>query len=93
MIYKMTQKDLKKEMKEFNKTAYGKIVLTLSYAIPCISILFSILSFVMSYCYWWYAFLFGIAFPVGMIITIVTFVIGTVYYYKELKEYIHSKKM
>lgn len=87
-LYKLTNKELSKELFEFGKTTYGKVTFLLSY---------SVFFFVTLY-------LFGILFGIMAIfehtlreieimlfIDLISFVLGSIHFYKELGKYINAK--
>ncbi len=93
-FYNLDNKGLRKEIKKFRKTNYGKIVFCLSYAVSFLSFLISIFFIVFvngcTYKYFCYRFL-----PITLIflfVTFVSFILGSIYYYRELKKYVESKE-
>jgi len=89
-IYDMNDKDLRVAFGEFGKTNYGRIVSILSFIIPFVMFIISVVAFVLQ--------LMGripleliFTAPVMFIITLITFILGNRYFYKELKAFIESK--
>ncbi|MCQ2515332.1 MAG: hypothetical protein MJ094_00530 [Saccharofermentans sp.] len=89
-IYEMNDKDLRIAFGEFGKTNYGKIVSILSFMIPFVMFIISIISFV---------FLFMDMIPLALVylpllflmITLICFICGNRFFYKELKAFIEFK--
>ena len=88
MIYKMSPSEVRKLLREFYATRYGKTIFVTCYAVPFITFVVTMGMFL--------ALLFkgnanmylvGIAFLCMNI-----FCIGSYFYYKELKEFAESKK-
>ncbi len=92
MIYKLTKKELSKELINFSKTYYGKVQFLLSYIVFFVSFLALIIELYRyskssyEYCYL-YPLLYVLVF-----ITLLSFVLGSIHYYKELKEYVNFKR-
>ncbi len=96
-IYELNDKKLKEEIRKFNKTNYGKITFLLSYSLPIIFIIISIILIIMLYCcnsydcgYWWSWSIISLL-CLNVILILVSFILGSVHYYHELKEYIGLK--
>ena len=92
-LYQMSAKEFRREMKAFYKTYYGKVVFCLAYAMFFISLIFFLMICIntlthSSWTYWRYVMMV----PMSALITILFFIIGSIYYYKELKEFICSRK-
>lgn len=91
-IYELTNKELTKNIKSFNRTAYGKVVFCLAYSIPLISVLALIImtiNMVRCRC----AYYFFLVFLTTVVsFTTVSFVLGSIYYYQKLEKYISSRK-
>ena len=92
-MYQMGSKEIKREMKAFYKTYYGKIVFCLAYAMFFISLIFLLLISIKrlphaSWGHWRYLMMI----PASALFTILCFVIGSIYYYRELKTFIDTKK-
>lgn len=92
-LYQMSAKEFRREMKAFYKTYYGKVVFCLAYAMFFISLIFFLMICIntlthSSWSYWRYVMMI----PMSALITILFFIIGSIYYYKELKEFIYSRK-
>ncbi len=94
-IYSLSNKEIRKCMREFNKTVYGKTIFVISYSTFLISLIVLIVFAIASSCSYNHYLLIILQFPylmVGMFLTLISFVIGSAYYYHELKEYIKTKK-
>lgn len=92
-LYQMSAKEFRREMKAFYKTYYGKVVFCLAYAMFFISLIFFLMICIntlthSSWSYWRYVMMI----PVSALFTILCFIIGSIYYYIELKAFICSKK-
>ncbi len=89
-IYEMNDKDLRVAFGEFGKTNYGKIVSILSFMIPSVMFILSVIAFVMQLIgaiplqYIYLA-------PVMFVVTLICFICGNRYFYKELKAFIEYK--
>lgn len=88
-VYDLSNKELKKEFRKFGKTTFGKVIFCLSYAMPFLSIVVAIETFVLSkLCInctvvFWYK-------PVciiALILSFVTFILGSRYFYKEFRKF------
>jgi len=93
-IYKMNYKKLRKEMTKFSKTIYGKITFILSYSVPIIlTALLVVMTISLEYINNLYltVFTFGIVYLLLFLI-LITFILGTIYFYHELKEFIKETK-
>ena len=96
-IYKLNYKKLRRQMTLFMKTIYGKIVFILAYSIPIIfTVLFLMVTSDLKIYYQdpkMIYFLVGVIYLL-LVAILLTFIIGTVYFYKELKGFIlsHEKK-
>lgn len=90
-IYECTNEDIRTYLKEFSKTTYGKIVFILSYTIFFVSVLlFFQYLLLMVRCSDMIMFYF--VFPILVLFILTTFVLGSRYYYKELRLFIERKK-
>lgn len=91
-IYNLNNKELKKELINFNKTTYGKIVFLISYGIPFIItiLLIDMVIILNKINYSNQALSFSIIFV--FMVDIISFISGTKYFYSELKEYINKNK-
>lgn len=85
-FYELKNKDLSREFRQFHKTTYGKIVFALGYSIPGLFMLLTIVLFVLSK-----TLLIGtVLLPfvlIGLILTLISFILGTRYFYHEFREY------
>lgn len=92
-FYKYKVKDIKKEIIEFNKGAYGKTIFLIAYAIPLILAIITVLIEIYGTpgniicCYADY-----LAFWILSIL--ISFIIGSGYYYVELRKFMeHNEKL
>ena len=90
-IYKMNDKDLRKTFGEFSKTNYGKIVGILSFVVPFVFFVLSIITFVMMMIGNLQEVMVVLA-PVFALLTLIFFINGNRYFYKELKAFIEYKR-
>lgn len=92
-IYKLNNKQIGKEIRNFNKTTYGQIMMILSYSVFLISLILLLMSIYMIKCTCGYMVGFTITIFIGMLLlTIISFVVGSINYYKELRLFVESKK-
>jgi uncharacterized membrane protein (DUF485 family) len=97
MIYKLNNKQIKEEIKEFLKITYGKIVCLLSYCVPTIVLIF-FLSFEISMMLRYQKNLLSIMYfcaptmILAFILFLISFVLGSMYFYSKLEKFIDSKK-
>lgn len=95
-IYDLSMNDMRKEIKNFYKTNYGKTVFLLAYALPIVLILITVAlllaTFTMCYCSLnlLSAFI-GYVLPISCFLILITFVLGSRYYYRELRIYVNKK--
>lgn len=89
-LYKMSNNELSKEIKEFGKTVYGKITFILSYTIFIfltlflLGILISSVCFKMNLCSLFVSQLFVFA-------DLLSFILGSIHFYNELRKYLNVK--
>lgn len=89
-IYKLDYKKIRVLMTKFMKTIYGKITFILAYSIPII--LSSILLVVVLSLHQFYNIVFiTLLIYILLFLILVSFVLGTIYYYHELKEFIKEQ--
>lgn len=89
-IYEMTNKEMRKEIRSFGKTTYGKVVICLSYIIPLVAMVVAIEFLVFAIqcnCFACYK----PAIVITLVFMFVSFVLGSRYYYKELKGFIEKQ--
>lgn len=88
MIYQLTEKEMKKELRYFFHTCYGKTVFLLAYSIP---FFFFLLAFV---------FLFFLELSSTEVLIFIlsflflcflSFILGSIYFYKEFRIYLKNK--
>lgn len=82
MIYKLNNKKLRKKMKEFGKTTYGKSIFIICFTPFIISFLITI---TLSIFYLSNNYLFNQDFVILVLFTIISFSLGNYGYYKELR--------
>ena len=85
-VYDLNNKELKKEFRKFGHTTFGKVVFCLAYIMPFISMIVSIELFAIMKiynCYWCYK----IPFVIALICMFVSFVLGSRYFYKEIRKF------
>lgn len=92
-IYKLNNKQIGKEIRNFNKTTYGQIMMLLSYSVFLVSLILLIMSLYIIKCTCGTM----VGFPVTMfvailLITVISFVVGSINYYKELRMFVENKK-
>lgn len=94
MIYKLSNKEMRNEIKEFSKTNFGKITFLLSYSVFFITIIFylsfefTILLNYKNFC------CIENLFPIyafGFIVLLLSFVFGSINFYNKLEKFIESK--
>lgn len=90
-IYKMKANDVRKELIKFGNTYYGKIIFLLSYITFFYSFIF-LLGIIVVYYYnslieFPYLLFFG-----TLVFTLLSFVIGSVCFYKEVRLFVNSSK-
>ena len=88
-IYNLDIKNLRKVLTEFHKTLYGRTVFFLAYFIPILSFLalvgFMIVLFIKPTTTTTFAFYAACG------VFVVSFIIGTAYYYRELRDFLKTK--
>ena len=89
MIYDKSNKEIKKELINFGKTTYGKIMFLICYTPFFISILLMILSLILYMNNEFLGML--VLFILLIVLSIFVFCIGSYNFYKELRVYINSK--
>ncbi len=89
-IYKMNKKEIRDAIESFNKTYYGKITFVLSFSVPLFSIILFLVTMLlqMSDCY---LFILELIVYLEIMLAFISFVLGCIHYYKELKDYIGKK--
>lgn len=88
MIYKMNAKEIKKTLKDFYRTRYGKSIYVICYAVPFITFMVTMGMFLSSLFKGEGSYiLVALAFMCMNI-----FCIGSYFYYKELKEFAEYRK-
>ena len=87
MIYKLNNKELRKKMKEFSKTNYGKSIFLICYLPFIISFIVTIIFF---FYFNKYNCLWAPPFIISRVFTVVSFSIGNYGYYKELRVFVNK---
>lgn len=88
-IYDKNLKQIRKELRNFGKTTYGKTVFFIAYLIPVSLFLAMVIVSIIGLCA-------GVDnlvayMPQVFIAFVLSFVIANAYYYKELRAYVNSK--
>lgn len=89
-IYDLKNRDFKKYFREFRKSAYGKIVFCLSYAIPLIMFLAAVETAVISQIRCGSMSAFSSRILIFLLLLLISFILGTRYFYKEFKEFLEN---
>ncbi len=84
MIYKMNYKDIKRQMYEFHKTIYGKTMFVICYSLFFWLFVFCIFSLIFDLLSFEY-------FIVLIMICLISFLIGSYCFYKELRIFVNNK--
>ena len=89
-IYQCSQKKMKKYIKAFRKTEYGRTVFCLAYSVPIIGLLLLLIVLFSLIIWKWclYFFFLSLLIPFLLFFILISFVIGSAYYYRELREFI-----
>lgn len=85
-FYELKNKDLAREFREFHKSTYGRIVFALGYAIPGLLLVLTIVLFIVSKTLIMGTYILPFVL-LGLVLTYVSFILGTRYFYREFKEY------
>lgn len=86
-VYDLNNKELKKEFRKFGATTFGKVVFCLAYAIPFLSLIVSVEMFVLSKIHCNYDWCYKPAFVIALVVTFVSFIHGSRYFYKEFRKF------
>lgn len=86
-VYDLNNKMLKKEFRKFGHTTFGKVVFCLAYSIPLLSLIVSVEMYVFSRLYPNYAWCYKPALIIALSITLISFILGSRYFYKEFRIY------
>ncbi len=87
-LYNMSSYEMKEQSKKFLKTSYGKLSFCLAYSIPIVCLIFLINVIICGFhciSYFWY---YGLFFLGMIIFTIITLVLGSIYYYTKLEKFV-----
>ena len=85
-FYELKNKDLAREFREFHKSTYGRIVFALGYANPGLLLVLTIVLFIVSKTLLMGTYILPFVL-LGLVLTYVSFILGTRYFYHEFKEY------
>ena len=95
-IYQCSQKKIKKYIRAFRKTEYGRTVFCLAYSVPIIGFLLLLIVLFSLIIWKWclYFFFLSLLIPFLLFFILISFVLGSAYYYRELREFVsvNSKK-
>lgn len=86
-VYDLNNKELKKEFRKFGATTFGKVVFCLAYAIPFLSLIVSVEMFFLSKLYCSYAWCCKPTLIIALVVTFVSFILGSRYFYKEFRKF------
>ena len=86
----MNYDKVKKALREFNSTIYGKSILVACYAPFLFCFALTFVALILFYKYYYVIYM--ISLLVLVLLSLVTFCIGTYGFYKELRIYVSSKK-
>lgn len=90
-IYDLKNKDLKKYFREFAKTTYGKVVFCLAYIVPLIFLIVCIETAVICYLNCGSLFCCGTILIKYMLTLLISFVLGSAYFYREFDRFLQVK--
>lgn len=90
-IYEMGNKEIRTYIRKFGKTAYGKVVFCLAYAIPLILTIACIEYVLLSRASICFEFIYSSVIIVLLLAIFISFILGSRYYYKELKGFIEKQ--
>lgn len=90
-IYDLKNKDLKKYFREFAKATYGKVVFCLAYTVPFIMAIISAETAILSKIYCGSVFGCNSNLVEYLIILLVSFVVGSAYFYREFDKFLQVK--
>ncbi len=91
-IYELDNKGLRKVIREFGKTAYGKVVFILSYMIFFIALIAAAEFCVIPRFSEVDAQLYKLFVIVSIVLSFISFVLGSRFYYRELRKFIETQK-
>jgi len=86
MIYNLTHKDLLKVLRDFNSTLYGKTMFLLCYIIPFLTLIFTIILILKDFLFY------SILILLCSFFTLLSFVIGSIIFYIELRIYVNKNR-
>lgn len=90
-IYDLKNKDLKKYFREFAKTTYGKVVFCLAYSVFLIMLIMSAETAIVCKITCGSFFGCGSNLALYLIITLISFVVGSAYFYREFDKFLQVK--
>ena len=90
-IYELDNKGLRKVIREFGKTTYGKVVFILSYMIPFIMLIAAAEFLIIPRFSEVDAQVYKMLVIVSLVLSFISFVLGSRFYYRELRKYIETQ--
>lgn len=90
-IYDLKNKELKKYFREFAKTTYGKVVFCLAYIVPLIFTIVCIETAALCYISCGSIFCVGSSLIKYLLANLISFVIGSAYFYREFDKFLQVK--
>lgn len=90
-IYDLNNKDLKKYFRKFAKCTYGKVVFCLAYSVFLIMAVISIETAILNKIYFGNIFACNSNLNLFLIFTLVSFIVGSAYFYREFDKYLQTK--
>lgn len=90
-FYKLSNKEINNEKKAFKKTSYGKTVSVLAYTFTYLFALCTIVNAILSLKCKCLAVIFVYISIIDLTLTLLAYILGSIYFYKELKEYVKEK--
>ena len=89
-IYDLNLKEMRKLFRKFNKTLYGRTIFLLAFLIPTVIFIASIVLTV--FCWICHSASMINSVLIMVSVGVVLFILGNMYYYHELKEFLETKK-
>lgn len=90
-FYKLNNAGLNREKIEFKRTSYGKMVSVLAYTFTYLCALCTIVNAILSIRCKCLAVWFVFFAIIDLTLTLFAYIVGSIYFYKELKEYVKEK--
>ncbi len=91
-IYRMNKREIIGAIESFNGTYYGKVTFVLSFSIPFFSIILFLETMLLQMG-GSYLFVLELIVFLEIMLAFISFVLGCIHYYKELKDYIDRKRL